>query len=130
MLEQTGIARHERGRGKAKHLPKREIPRHDAQHRTERQIGHIAASRVAVDELFRQKRLSVDGIIVAGQRRFFDFRPGFTGDFAHFQGDDRRVFVALAAQTCGDAAEYFRALLKGGRRPTALGAANTFQDRR
>src|ERR1700739_3659649 len=38
MLQQAGIACHERGRGKAKYLPERKVPRHHRQHRAERLV--------------------------------------------------------------------------------------------
>ena len=39
VLEQPDVARHQRGRGEAEHLPVREVPRHDRQHRAERLVA-------------------------------------------------------------------------------------------
>ena len=45
VLEQPDVAHHEGRRGEADHLPQREVPRHDGQHRTERLVVHVRTRR-------------------------------------------------------------------------------------
>ena len=40
VLEQTGVARDQRGRGEAEDLPEREVPRHHGQYGPQRLVGH------------------------------------------------------------------------------------------
>ena len=45
VLEDDGVARHQRGGRRAEHLPVGEVPRHDRQHDAERPIGDVALGR-------------------------------------------------------------------------------------
>ena len=57
MLEQPDVARHERRRGEADHLPERKIPRHHREHDAERLEGDVAALAFDVDRLVGEKAL-------------------------------------------------------------------------
>ncbi len=57
VLQDADVARHERRRGEAQHLPEREVPRHHRQHAAERVIAHEAPRGVGRDLLRREEAL-------------------------------------------------------------------------
>ena len=62
VLQQRGVAGHQRRGGESKHLPQREVPRHHSQHHPDRLIGHPAAVRRRVVGLVGQEGLGVFGV--------------------------------------------------------------------
>ena len=69
VLQQSRIARHQRRRGKSKHLPERKIPRHHRQHHAQRLVRDEAFPRVGRHFFIGQEFLGVFRVIAAGPAR-------------------------------------------------------------
>lgn len=98
VLEKANVAGHERGRGEPKHLPEREVPRHDREHRSERIEPHVAAAGVdrRLDRL--QQFFAVGRVVAADARAFSHLVDSSLDRLAHLQRDRARVVGRIARQ--------------------------------
>ncbi len=79
VLEQPDVAGHQRRRGEPEHLPEREVPGHDGQHRPERLVADEAAARRWCRTRFvGQQPFGVFGVVAAGRRRTSRLLPAPT----------------------------------------------------
>jgi len=129
VLEDSGVARHQRRRGKAEQLPEREIPRHDGQHRAERRKLHVAVGGARRMRLRCQEALGVVGEVGAGPRTFLDLGFGFDDGLAHFSRGERRQATLLGPQIRRRGAHAWRAVGEGHAAPRRERTVRTGQRR-
>jgi len=88
VLEERDVAGDERGRGEAEHLPEGEVPRHDREHRAERQPAHEGGPRaVGGEALVGEVRGGVRGVMAAGARALVDLGQRGAERLAHLLDD-------------------------------------------
>src|SRR5882724_11894001 len=71
MLKQSRLAGHQRGRGKAKDLPKRKVPGHDRQHDAKRLKAHETSRRISRDMFVDEMPLGILRVIATNPDALF-----------------------------------------------------------
>src|ERR1043166_2404392 len=98
MLQQTDIASHQRRRSKSKHLPEREIPRHNGEYRAQRFIMDITPGRVRLCRLILKEPLRILGIKSTAACTFLDLFDRRLKQLSHFERDSLGKFLLLQQQ--------------------------------
>ncbi|AGA35255.1 hypothetical protein TVNIR_3625 [Thioalkalivibrio nitratireducens DSM 14787] len=117
VLQQHGVARQRRGDGLPQHLPVREVPGHHQQDRAQRLPGDQRTPRIRRHPLVGKEAGAVHGVIVAGDRAFLDFGPGFGEALAHFGGRLPGKRGRLCTQHRREALQRLNPLAQRDRRP-------------
>ena len=106
------------GRGEARDLVVREVPRHDAQqHPQRRAADDRGALAQDVDRLVARDLLGVVGVVLGDVGGEVDLAQGRGQRLAHLPHDDRRELVAALAVQLGGPADERRPLGDGGVAP-------------
>ena len=104
MLQQTGVAGHQRRRSEPEHLPEREVPGHHGEDRPERIEPHEAARGVALVGLVGEKIGGALGVVVAGPRTLLRLGFALRERLPHLERHGTGVrALALAQQPRGAA---------------------------
>jgi hypothetical protein len=93
MLQQSDVARHQRGSGKTEHLPKGKIPGHHRQHGADGLVTHETARGIRGDGFIRQVTLPVFRVIAAGPGALLRFGDRGLQRLAHLEGHYAAVFL-------------------------------------
>ena len=101
VLEQPDVAGHQRRRGEAEHLPEREVPRHDREHRAERLVGDEAPRGAGLDGLVGEEPLGVLGVVAAAQRALRRLLDGGLERLAHLGHHQAAERVLLGLEDLG-----------------------------
>ncbi len=96
-LQQEAVAAHQDRHRRAHHLPVREVPRHDAQHHAQRQVGHVSLVVGHLGRFVAQELRTVVGVPVAQHSTLLDFGQRFGVDLAHFGGSQRGQLFTVTA---------------------------------
>ncbi len=116
VLEQPDVAHHERRRGEADHLPEREVPRHDGQHRAEWLVVHVGLRPAGGDRLVGQQRLGVLGEPAQADGALRHLGLGGGERLAHLGREDARHVGHLPLEQLGRG-QQMAGPLGVGRRP-------------
>jgi hypothetical protein len=101
VLEQSHVARHQRGDGEPHRLPEREVPRHDGQDGPERLVADVGVPRAdgtGIGGLVGQEPFGMLGVVAAGGGALGDLLPGRGQGLAHLRGHHGRDLVLLLIQ--------------------------------
>src|ERR1700730_17130181 len=121
MFQDSGIASHQCGRGKAENLPVGKIPGHQGQNNTQRLEGYIALGRVGGNGLISEEQLTILRVIVTIPGAFLDLRFGLDQRFTHLNHSETGQFCLMLTQMTRNIVEMLRALSKSGRSPMQKG---------
>ena len=105
VLEQADVAHHERGRGKAHHLPEREVPRHDGQDRADGLVVHVRARGTGGDRFVGQQGFGVLGEPAQAQGALRGLGACGGERLAHLGGHDARDVRPLTLEEIRRVAE-------------------------
>jgi hypothetical protein len=119
VLEQAGVARHERRGRESDHLPERVVPRHDREHDTDRRVagaggGGVHRRRIG-ERLRRQELLGVIGVVTHPFRALEHLGAGSGDRTAHLDGDDACDPVDIVFEQLRGSLHPLGALREGGR---------------
>ena len=122
VLQQDGIPRHDRRRGRPKNLPEREVPRHDGQDRPQRAVAPVGLGRTLdLHGAVRKEVRTVVGVVVAHPSGLFRLGDPLSERFAHLFGHESTPLRRTIAQDRTDAPEDFGPLPVGRFPPTQEG---------
>ncbi len=120
MLEQSDVARHERGGGEAHDLPEREVPRHHGEDDAERPVadqragGARVVDVVGIRVLVREQPLGAGGVPAHRLGALGRLRAGRRDGLAHLDGHGAGDGVAVLVEEVGGPVQPGRALFEGG----------------
>ena len=104
VLEDAGVAGHQRRRGEAEHLPEGEVPRHDREHDAERIEADVARRASVSRGCVGEEALRVLGVVVAGPGALLDLGLGLDDRLAHLEGHGDGVGGQVFSQEARDLA--------------------------
>src|SRR5437879_7842623 len=128
VLKNPRVPRHQRRGGEAKDLPEGKLPRHERQHRPEWFESYVAAGRVGLARLIRQKSLGVLGVVVTDRRAFLYLRLTLDDRFSHLEGHGPRILFSRGPQDSGGFPHLFCAIRKRPAPPFVESRVCSFQD--
>ncbi len=120
VLEQSDVARHERGGGEAHDLPEREVPRHHGEDDAERPVadqragGARVVDVVGVRVLVREQPLGAGGVPAHRLGALGRLRAGRRDGLAHLDGHGAGDGDAVLVEEVGGPVQPGRALFEGG----------------
>ncbi len=120
MLEQSGVTRHQGGRGEPDDLPEREVPGHHREDGTEGAVAHHGADRTGVADvggvgvLVGEQRLGVLRVPAHGLGALRGLRARLGHRFAHLRGHGAGDAVLVGVEQVGGGEHPLRAVREAG----------------
>ena len=119
MLQDARVPGDQGRRGEAEHLPEREIPGHDGEHRPQGFEANVAPRRVRGARLVGQEGRPVLRVVVAHPGAFLRFRHPLRERLAHLDRHGARVVILALVQLAARRAQPLDALGDGAPPPVA-----------